>query len=378
MDPELCARARDEYWRSMPPDWPLKRDDPASWVGPVEKEYELKEDRENARPDGGHNPDLRGFRWQAHKCGSDPFMIHMLATNAEMWEMAEQLLGVDCVAPCDGIRGVYGTLPYGPDAMRTGIGPEDGPPQPPGGPSEKTGALGRGVPWTRPGPNTPQGDRESCHNDAHGMHIGVVGLIDRVPPGGGSTMMWPGIHKRVFHLMNQQCNNGRLGHDGKQLHGQQGMNEDSPYADEMRRCNDDTTPVDVHGEAGDVVFWHHRVGHSASKNRSNVIRQAVLYDFRHKNLSLEERLQEGDVPDPTTAPPAYMWRDWSDEVKATPRKWSVELAREQRLIGGLVGGVEVTEENCVLPLEEWSPAHAERAAACTAYEEFPVEQQSKL
>jgi hypothetical protein len=33
------------------------------------------------------------------------------------------------------------------------------------------------------------------------------------------------------------------------------MAEDSPYADEMRRCNDDTTPVDVHGEAGDVVFW---------------------------------------------------------------------------------------------------------------------------
>ena len=131
-------------------------------------------------------------------------------------------------------------------------------------------------------------------------------------------MMWPGIHKRVFHLMNQQCNNGRLDHDGKQLHGQQNMNEDSPYADEMRRCNDDTTPVDVHGEAGDVVFWHHRCGHSASKNRSNVIRQAVLYDFRHKKLSLEERLQEGDVPDPTTAPPANMWLDWSDEVKATP------------------------------------------------------------
>ena len=149
----------------MPPDWPLKRDDPASWVGPVQKEHELEEDRENARPDGGHNPALRGFRWQAHKCGSDPFMIEMLATNAEMWEMAEQLLGVDCVAPCDGIRGVYGTLPYGPDAMRTGIGPEDGPPQPPGGPSEKTGALGRGVPWTRPGPNTPQGDRDATFAD---------------------------------------------------------------------------------------------------------------------------------------------------------------------------------------------------------------------
>jgi hypothetical protein len=33
------------------------------------------------------------------------------------------------------------------------------------------------------------------------------------------------------------------------------MAEDSPYADEMRRCNDDTTPIDVHGKAGDIVFW---------------------------------------------------------------------------------------------------------------------------
>jgi hypothetical protein len=190
MDLELCARARDEYWKSMPPDWPIKRDAPASWVGPVPKEFELDEDRQNARPDGGHNPSLRNFRWQAHKCGGEPFMIHMLATNPEMWEMAEQLLGVDCVAPCTGIRGVYGTLPYG-DAPRNGTGPQDGPPQPRGGPSAKTAALGRGVPWTRPGPNTAHGDRESCHNDAHGMHVGVVGLIDHVPPGGGSTMMWP-------------------------------------------------------------------------------------------------------------------------------------------------------------------------------------------
>ena len=43
----------------------------------------------------------------------------------------------------------------------------------------------------------------------------------------------------------------------------------------------------VHIMCLQVVFWHHRVGHSASKNRSNVIRQAVLYDFRHKKLEEE-------------------------------------------------------------------------------------------
>merc|ERR1712100_879685 len=115
--------------------------------------------------------------------------------------------------------------------------------------------------------------------------------------------------------------------------------------------------------SGDVVFWHHRVGHSASKNRSSVIRQAVLYDFCHKKLAEEVRLKEGDVPDPKTAPPPDMWRDWSDEIKQTPRKWSLQLAHEQRLIGGLIGGVEVTEENCTRPLEEWSPPHRETYTA---------------
>lgn len=104
-------------------------------------------------------------------------------------------------------------------------------------------------------PNTAHGDRESCHNDAHGMHLGIVGLIDTVPPGGGSTMVWPGSHRRVFHKMAQQCMNGRLAKDGELLTGQQGMREESEYADELKRLNADTEPVDTHGEAGDCVFW---------------------------------------------------------------------------------------------------------------------------
>jgi hypothetical protein len=94
-----------------------------------------------------------------------------------------------------------------------------------------------------------------------------------------------------------------------------------------------------------------------------VIRQAVLYDFRHKALAEEVRLQEGDTPDPKTRPPADMWSDWSDEVKQTPRRGSLQRCKEQRLLGGLVGGVEVTEENCTLPLEDWSPPHAETFTA---------------
>ena len=103
----------------MPPSSSIKRTEPSSWVGPVPKEHECKEDRENARPDGGHNPDLRNYRWQAHHCGSLDWMKHLLATNDEVMEIAVQLLGQGKVAEVEGIRGVYCTLPVRRRKTRT-------------------------------------------------------------------------------------------------------------------------------------------------------------------------------------------------------------------------------------------------------------------
>ena len=64
--------------------------------------------------------------------------------------------------------------------------------------------------------------------------------------------------------------------------------------------------VDCHGGDGDIVFWHHRLAHAAGHNRSRQIRQAVLYDFRKKDIE-----KTADEP-----PQEDMWRDWSDEVRA--------------------------------------------------------------
>jgi hypothetical protein len=197
LDPDLCRRARDELWRSLPPGSRIRRDDPASWVGPVPPEEELKEGSEARPGDGGYNPDLRGFRWQAHACGRLPFMIEMLATNPEVWEVAEQLIGKGKVAPVQNIRGIYCTLPKGCAPPSTEL---------PWRRSPTTSEVAMREPASQSiAPNTAHGERETCHNDAHGMHLGVVGLIDDVPPGGGSTMMWPMVHRRVFHLMSQQC-----------------------------------------------------------------------------------------------------------------------------------------------------------------------------
>ena len=118
--------------------------------------------QKNARPDGGHNPTLRGFRWMAHACGDLDWMKHMLATNEDVMEIAEQLIGKGKVAPVESIRGIYCTLPYG----------------------DRPAITNELVPGGEV-PNTEQGDRESCHNDAHGMHLGIVGRSIQCRPVAG-------------------------------------------------------------------------------------------------------------------------------------------------------------------------------------------------
>jgi ectoine hydroxylase-related dioxygenase (phytanoyl-CoA dioxygenase family) len=76
------------------------------------------------------------------------------------------------------------------------------------------------------------------------------------------------------------------------------------YESDRERINQ-TESVDCHGRAGDVVFWHHRLGHMAAHNRTRRIRQAVLYDFRLQEL---QQIQQ--------EPPADdMWKHWSPAVR---------------------------------------------------------------
>jgi hypothetical protein len=85
---------------------------------------------------------------------------------------------------------------------------------------------------------------------------------------------------------------------------------------------DDTQAVDCYGSAGDVVFWHHRTAHMAGHNYSDVIRQAVLYDF-----------SKTDLDEARTKPPAAdMWEDWSDALKQSGTRYSNEFALTQNLV----------------------------------------------
>ena len=167
----------------------------------------------------------------------------MLPRDPTIWSIAEQLLGSGKVVIPDRIRGIYCILPQG-----------DLPEKP-----------------------------TTCHTDGHPFHLGVVGYIDDVPPNGGGFTVWPKSHRKLYFNYHSSHRNEPTDQHEK----------DIAYFNQQ-------TYVDCHGQAGDIVFWHHRLAHAAGHNRSRQIRQAVLYDFRRKDM--DQVMKEPPSQD--------MWRDW--------------------------------------------------------------------
>ncbi len=112
----------------------------------------------------------------------------------------------------------------------------------------------------------------------------MVGYIDQVPPQGGGFTVWPGSHHIFYYDFKTRYTFNPL----DKLQGDMAQVSQQTY-------------IDCHGDAGDIIFWHHRLGHSVGHNLSQRIRQAVLYDFSHKDL---EQIQD-------SPPNEDMWQDWA-------------------------------------------------------------------
>ncbi len=184
------------------------------------------------------------FTWKYRAPGKEPWMVRLLPKHPLVWGIAEQLLGPGTLPEPERVRGIYSILPEG-----------DLPDKP-----------------------------YRCHVDQHPFHLGIVAYIDNVPPNGGGFTVWPGSHRVFYPTFTTQYTFTPT--DAAQA--AMAAVSQQPY-------------VDCYGDAGDVVFWHHRLGHSAGHNRSRQIRQAVLYDFKKSDLA--ERQAVATPPD--------MWTDWS-------------------------------------------------------------------
>ena len=293
LDPEGCSRARDMLWASLPDGTRIRRDDPSTHVGPF-ADSDTNDDVQDLR---------EGYRWQLRRVGTDSQLLDLVFCD-RLVAAAEALLGAGTLrAPV-----VHG-MPMGTQGAAWPGGPVD--------PALGTEGV-RGIYCTLPyGEHRP--DRLGCHTDGHPFNLGIVGLIGDVPPDCGAFQVWPGSHRRLYPTFLMQYDQPRIPYYDH-LPSYKGILHTPEYEAELARVIEDTEPVDCCGEAGDVVLWHHRLAHAAGHNHTDVMRQAVLYDFTKTDLDDCRR-------DP---PQDEMWRDWSEALRASEGTYPAAMDRTQR------------------------------------------------
>ena len=293
---ELCDRAVDLLWSRLPTGSDMRRDDPATQVGPF-SEHDFEEGRHNSR---------RGFRWNLREIASVPLLTDM-AYSQRLCTVVEHLLGSGMLR-----RPIVDGKPVG------GVGFDWGA----GSPELSMDTTGvRGTYCTLPyGDKAPEPD--GIHADAHPFHLGMVALLEDVEPEGGAFKVWPGSHRRLYPTFYRQYDTPRvLAYD--HLPGDEGLLHSPEYHAEIERIRDDTPPVDCWGERGDVVLWHHRLAHATGANNRDRMRIALLADYIRTDLDVTRK----DPPQPD------MWRDWSEALQASEGSYSPQFASEQRLVG---------------------------------------------
>ena len=296
---EHCDRARDLLWQSLPRPNHLDRDDIRTHRGPFTA-AERSTDATHVRD---------GFRWQVRDLGTHPDVINLIYSDVIV-AMAESLLGAGTLRQhkVDGVpMGSHG-------------------PAWPGGPVDP--ALGtegaRGIyctlaPETEPAPDAKP--KLGCHTDGHPFHLGVVGLLADSPPHGGAFTIWPGSHRRLYPTFALQYDQPRIPYYDH-LPSFKGIVHTPAYLEEIARVQRDIKPLECHGEAGDIVFWHHRLAHAAGDNQTPIMREAILADFWKLDL------------DECRASPPHddMWHDWSAELRDVDVSYTADFATTQRLV----------------------------------------------
>ncbi len=231
LKPELIAKAHEVFWERVPAQ--LKRDDPETWIGPFRDEYHI---------DDGTDL-IRGHTWKFRAVGEDEWMMDLIPRNANLYGLAEQLLGKGNLVPPSGVRGMYTTLPQ----------------------------------------ESHEAVENRLHVDQHIFHLGTVSYLAKVVTGGGGFRVWPGSHLWFGNIFEAMYKDG----PGNRYQEAKAFFETQPS-------------LECTGNAGDVVFWHHRLAHMAGQNISRNLRMAILYDF--KVLNFDYTHEEPPKPD--------MWQAW--------------------------------------------------------------------
>lgn len=263
---DAFRQAADHLWRHAPPDT-LQRDDPDTWFAVPPERWT---DDDIARVGRFAHGNWKMRSPGPHGIGTEPFLVDRIANHPAIHAVASALLGAP-VQPARRVRGIYAVFPK--------------PPQAPG----------------RLGP----------HADYMAAQLAAMVLLHDVPPRTGGFTLWPGSHRRLHPHWDTV--------HGGQMSAERGEGFRLARDSALR----DITPVECVGGAGDVVFWHPRMLHSAGVNHSAepdarggpTVRLIVPCDYGRAGLDYfdDEKFGPGEK---------YQWwvdtRNFHKDVPATP------------------------------------------------------------
>lgn len=246
---ELFSPVMDLWWRQPPIlEANVLRDDPDTWVGPgrlwpEENRWSLGKDWMGGsewpspveeRPGAetgervGRLPhkltnDIANDVWRWHGIGHDPYFVSVTSAHPNVLYMAEALMGGPVKRPRRN-RGIYSIFPNDPSQGPSKLGP---------------------------------------HMDANMTEMTVVMYLEDVEPRSGGFTIYPGSAEMLYPTSEQSFN-------------WVATDKSKEVMDFIKR---EVTPIEFTGKAGDVLFCHGLVVHSAGIQESSKIRVAVIQDF---------------------------------------------------------------------------------------------------
>ncbi len=239
-----------DLWWQQPPVLAagLKPDDPRTWVAPgrhwpEENRWGLARNwmgrgdwpgPEDERAGAGVGErvgrlpykltrDLSNDVWRWHGIGHDPAFVAATSAHPNVLHMAQLLLGGPVKRPRRN-RGIYSIFPRDPDGPESRLGP---------------------------------------HMDASMTEMSVVAYLDDVPPNSGGFTIYPTSPQLLYPTSEQALN--------------WVATEESKTAMDHIKAN--VQPIEFTGRAGDVIFCHGWMVHSAGIHETDRIRMAAVQDF---------------------------------------------------------------------------------------------------
>lgn len=250
-DPVTFDRVIDYVWENVPRGV-MQRDDPATWIdNPQQKWTEQDHARVGLLAHGNWKMRSQG----EDGIGTEPFLVDRIANHANLRNVVKALIGPP-VQRVRRVRGIYCVFPKPVDAA----------------------------------------GRYGPHSDYMAAHLAAMVVADSIPPRAGGFTVWPGSHLRL-HM-----------HWDTVLGGTISKEKSEGYRLERDAILNEVAPVELAGEAGDVIFWHPRLLHSAGINHSSewdkpLVRVIVPCDYQKVDQTYFDDGEFGPGPD-------YQW--WVD------------------------------------------------------------------